>query len=111
MTELEKTECYLSILKNINTILELSNNLPQALVVNKLVVLLQQNNNDTFIDSINSVDFWGGSGSIWEVFIEDINLSEKFRKEIINLIDVMESNDILKRNIKPIRKLFRNSSY
>ena len=51
---------------------------------------------------------WGGSGAVWEIYIEDEIYYRKFQIEIINLINLMEDINILGKGIKLIRKLFQN---
>jgi hypothetical protein len=59
-----------------------------------------------FIDNINSVNMWGGSGAVWEVYFENQDIQRKFNFEILELINLMEKTKILGSGIKPLKKLF-----
>ena len=52
---------------------------------------------------------WGGSGAVWEVYIENKVEAKVFEKEIINLINLMEKSKILGRGKKPNKKIFINN--
>jgi len=102
-------ERYLSILNKIFHLLKVSNLPQQADVINRIINLIDNENINEFVDLINGVEFWGGAGAVWEVYIEDKKNAEKFEAEIINLIDLMQETNILGRGIKPIRKIFLNN--
>jgi hypothetical protein len=78
----------------------------QAEFIQKLIDFIKQDNLEMFIKLINGVDMWGGSGAVWEVYIENVDEEKKFEQEIINIIDLMEKTKILGKGIIPIRKLF-----
>ena len=104
----EERKSYLSILNNLHQILIASNLFGQALVIQSLIDLLLEENISQFILLINSINMWGGSGAVWEVYIENKVEAKVFEKEIINLINLMEKSKILGRGIKPIKKIFIN---
>ncbi|NOU62379.1 hypothetical protein [Marinifilum caeruleilacunae] len=108
---LTKKTCvtFLEILTNLLQILKKSNIHEQAKFIEVLIVLLNQRKDEQFIDLINSVNMWGGSGAVWEVHIEDSADNRSFEKEIVNLIDFMEKINILGPGVKPIRKLFKQN--
>lgn len=97
---------YLVILNKIYQIL-LNSNPSQSQVIKKLIDLINQKNNIEFNRLINSVDMWGGSGAVWEVFIENENDASDFEAQMILLINLMEKTNFLGAGIKPIRKLFK----
>ena len=82
-------------------------NLPsQAEVVRKLEILSRDKKNMEFVEQLNSIDMWGGSGAVWEVHIKDDRNAREFETEMIKLINLMERANVLGRGVKPIRKLF-----
>ncbi len=99
---------YCPVLDRISKYLKASNNNGQAEYVDKLVELIRKGNITMFIESINTIDMWGGSGAVWEVGIQDRNIAWKFEREIIRLIDLMEKTEILgrKRAILGVRNFF-----
>lgn len=78
----------------------------QAHVVYTLIQLLDASQLKEFATLANAVDMWGGSGSVWEVNINDSNSSKEFELLIINLVDLMEECGIMDRSAKQIRKIF-----
>jgi hypothetical protein len=99
---------YLNILNNLFQILLVSN-IQQSLVIKKLITLLNEKNYNEFNKLINSLEMWAGSGSVWEVYIENENDSSNFEKQMILLINLMEKTNYLGRGIKSIRKIFETN--
>jgi hypothetical protein len=97
---------YLDTLKNIETILRKGELFGQANVVENLMQNLETEDYQIFIDDINSVNMWGGSGAVWEVYFENKNLQRKFNFEMLELINLMEKTMVLGSGIKPLKKLF-----
>ena len=107
LTNSERSEL-LIILNKILEILKLSNVEFQTYTLENLIQLLYQKDDQQFIKGINGIEMWGGSGAVWEIYIEDEIYYRKFQIEIINLINLMEDINILGKGVKPIRKLFQN---
>lgn len=97
---------YLDTLKNIETILRKGELFGQANVVENLTQNLETEDYQIFIDDINSVNMWGGSGAVWEVYFKNKNLQRKFNFEMLELINLMEKTMVLGSGIKPLKKLF-----
>ena len=97
---------YLDTLKNIEVILKKGKLFGQANVVENLIQNLITEDYQIFIDNINSVNMWGGSGAVWEVYFENQGLQQKFNFEMLKLINLMEKTKILGSGIKPLKKLF-----
>jgi hypothetical protein len=97
---------YLDTLKNIEVILRNGKLHSQANVLENLSQNLKTEDYRIFLDEINSVNMWGGSGAVWEVYFEDKNLQRKFSFEMLELINLMEKTTVLGRGIKPLKKLF-----
>lgn len=101
---------YLSIFEKLIQYLNISGNDAQAGVVKKLTELMERDNKEQFIKLLNSASMWGGSGAVWEVYINDKVIEKEFQKEIVHLIDLMERTRILGKGIKPIRKAFTSTA-
>lgn len=99
-----------AVLASLNHLLSKGGHAAQADVIKKLMELLNGKNYGVFIKSINSVDMWGGSGAVWEVYFENEDNMRAFEKDVVTLIDLMEKVEIIGRGIKPIRKLFNQNS-
>jgi hypothetical protein len=97
---------FISTLTKLSQILEKADCKGQAEIASTIVDLLQNENFNEFLRLINGVDMWGGSGAVWEVYIEDPKDARDFETAIVRLIDIMEASGILGRGIKPIRKAF-----
>ena len=102
------TSKYLDTLKKIEAILRKGELFGQENVVKNLMQNLITEDYQIFIDNINSVNMWGGSGAVWEVCFENQDLQRKFNFEILELINLMEKTKILGSGIKPLKKLFEN---
>jgi len=101
-------EDYIAILSKIVLYLQHWAYYGQAEVVEKLIELLTQENLEQFSKLLNSIDMWGGSGAVWEVYIDDPEGAKLFQKEMIRLIDLMEKTKALGRGIKQIREFFES---
>jgi hypothetical protein len=99
---------YLDTLKNIEAILRKGKLFGQENVVKNLMQNLITEDYQIFIDNINSVNMWGCSGAVWEVYFENQDLQRKFNFEMLELINLMEKTKILGSGIKPLKKLFEN---
>lgn len=97
---------YLETLNSIENILREGKIYPQASYVEKTIVSLKKENYEKFIKKLKSVNFWGGSGSVWEVYFEDNQLQKRFNLEMVKLIDLMEKAKIQNNAIKPLKKIF-----
>jgi hypothetical protein len=102
---LEVYDDYMSVLKNINQNLLMSDNVAQSKFIESLIDLLRNKNIVDFVKLINGIDMWGGAGAVWEVYIENEEEQKKFEKEILSLIRLMKLTDIMGSGIKPIEKI------
>lgn len=98
---------YLNTLKNIEIILRNEGLFSQANVIDNLTQNLIAEDYQIFINDINSVDMWGGSGAVWEVHFENKTLQRKFNIEMIELINLMKITKVLGSGIEPLKKLFK----
>ncbi|NCD00329.1 MAG: hypothetical protein EOL95_11615 [Bacteroidia bacterium] len=106
---IEERPNFVLTLTTLMELLKSSGNNAQSDLIYKLIDLLNQNNLSDFVKQINGVDMWGGSGAVWEVYIEDKKVATEFEKEIITLIRLMEKTEIIGKGIKPIKKFFEKN--
>jgi len=106
---IEERPNFVLTLTTLMELLKSSGNNAQSDFIYKLIDLLNQNNLSDFVKQINGVDMWGGSGAVWEVYIEDKKVATEFEKEIITLIRLMEKTEIIGKGIKPIKKFFEKN--
>ena len=103
---ISEKEFYLDILHEIRQNLNDAGLLVHANIVGNLILLLEQNKIPQFIKLLNGVDMWGGSGAVWEVYIENKVLASKFERSIIKLVDLMNNTNMSSCPVNSIRKLF-----
>lgn len=96
---------YKNILNYIGIILFYFELFGQYEIISYLLDLLDKNNDEAFIKELNSVNMWGGAGAVWEVGIPQKEVRIIFDRKLIELIDLMESTDVLGRGIKSLKKL------
>jgi len=105
----DERESCLIILKKIKENLIVSNMDAQVNVINNLLTLINHKNDKCFIKKINGIEMWGGSGAVWEIYIEDKDITKDFEANMIKLINELERIGILGKGIKPIRKIFKGN--
>ncbi len=92
------------ILEQIKSILDASKHKDQREEIDYLLNLLKIDD-AKFIKELNGVAMWGGAGAVWEVFIDDAILFQKFVGEIIKLVEYMKCMKIInKKNVLECRK-------
>lgn len=101
-----KRQDYISTLTSIRESLREGDCIAQSNFVEKLLRLLVVEDTEQFLKEIDTVDMWGGSGAVWEVYIANKELATQFEKSMIDLINLMEETKIADRRMKSIRKLF-----
>lgn len=81
--------------------------LAQEKVMRDILEMFRSKNYGLLIKKMNSVDLWGGSGAVWEVYMANNHDMQRFELNIIALINLMEKTKILRvAGIKRIRSLF-----
>jgi len=105
-----KQKQFISILMELSQILTNSGNNAQSEFIAELVDIISANNYTLFVQEINSVAMWGGAGAVWEVYIQDIDESDKFNKAMLRIILLMEEVNILGKGIKPLKKFFKSNN-
>ena len=101
---------YIETLNNIENVLREGKIYPQANYVEKTIGSLKSEDYEEFEKELKSVNFWGGSGAVWEVYFEDKQLQRKFNSEMIKLIILMEKAKISNSSIRPLKKLFEKET-
>ncbi|MFD0751400.1 hypothetical protein ACFQZS_14715 [Mucilaginibacter calamicampi] len=104
-----KKEEFIAILSTISNVLIDNNHSAQARVVDNLSSLIGRDEFDSFIKAINSVDMWGGSGAVWEVYIENLDMAREFEIKMLELICLMEETEIIGPGIKSLKQLFQRN--
>ncbi len=108
----ENKRSFRILLQNISLLLNNAKHDAQAKVVLKISEQLEQEDNVAFVKMMNGVDMWGGSGAVWEVWIDNEELRRQFNHELIALIDLMRKSDIMiSYGIEPIRDFFKKEVY
>jgi hypothetical protein len=79
-----------NILPKIEATLSNGNHFGQARVIATLRRFLDENKIEAFISELQSVNMWGGSGAVWEVYFENKGLEIEFYKEMLKLMDLMK---------------------
>lgn len=101
---------YVFILKKLFVLLEKTENYDQANVIQKLIDTIGIDDFHEFFNLVNGVDIWGGSGAVWEVYIENKMDAREFESQMIKLILLMESTKIVcRKGIKPIKRIFEKN--
>ncbi|ESU18449.1 hypothetical protein FCR2A7T_29750 [Flavobacterium cauense R2A-7] len=106
LIENARTE-YLIVLNNIESNLTAGELYGQANVIKSIAENLLNNDYLKFIEEINSINMWGGSGAVWEVYFHNEDSQRRFHFDMLELIKLMEKTKILGNGIKPLRKLFK----
>jgi hypothetical protein len=97
---------FMAVLVKLQRILDGEDLITQSQVLNSLIQLLKEKDDQQFKKLLNSIDMFGGSGAVWEVYIEDNGIAREFELEMIELINLMEQTNLLGRGVKPVRKIF-----
>ncbi|WP_131450780.1 hypothetical protein [Flavobacterium subsaxonicum] len=71
--------------------------------------LLLSEDIDAFIKSINGINYWGGSGAIWDVVLMDVSVNYTFKMQIVRLITLMQKTKIDNGKVKSIKKFLLSS--
>ena len=100
---------YLKVLGSLENTLRIGNHFGQADVVENVISNLEKNEFDTFLKEIKSINFWGGSGAVWEVYFEDENLEKRFNTTMIDLITLIQKTNISNGRINRLKKMFQTN--
>ncbi len=96
------------ILIKIEYILSNNGHFGQANFITILQDNLENKEFDEFYKNYNSVDMWGGSGAVWEVYFEDEIKDKEFSQHLGQLNCLMEKignkNERAKSTIKYLNK-------
>ncbi len=100
-----KSDLEIQINKIIQILREFSHT-GQADYMDRLLGSLLNNDKFSFVDMSKTVDIWGGSGAVWEVWIQDRNKEKEFQKAMINFARLLNDNEISNHAISSIKSLF-----
>jgi len=93
-------------LKDIIKILREFSHSGQADYMDRLFETLTIDDNSKFKLMSQTVDIWGGSGAVWEVWIPDNNKEKEFQKLMISFAKLLLKNGIKNHGITSIKSLF-----
>lgn len=79
----------------------------QADAMRKPLQYLHLDDTKNFIKQLNTIDIWGGSGAVWEVWFESKEVEREFMKCIVDLVDELNSNGIKIPRERGIAKFFK----
>ena len=96
---------------NLNTIIQLLREYShsgQAEYMNRILETLHNDDKPGFVELSKTVDIWGGSGAVWEVWIQDRNKEKEFQIAMIKFAGLLIANGINSYGIRSIKTLFEN---
>lgn len=94
------------ILKTIIKVLSSYSYLYQAAYMESVLKALLENEKSEFEALAKKVDIWGGSGAVWEVYIQDREKEKEFQTAMIKFIELLNKNGIRNYGMSSIRALF-----
>ena len=78
----------------------------QANAVKKPLQYLYQDDTTNFIESLKTVDIWGGSGAAWEVYFENRQQEREFQNCFIRLAQLLKDTGIKFKTADTIANVF-----
>lgn len=67
----------------------------------------EQHDIETFKKKVISRELFGGSGALWEIWIEDNQLRQTFNKQFCEYVDLLKKMGIRNGRINHLRKSFK----
>ncbi len=78
----------------------------QANAVKKPLQYLYQDDTTKFLESLKTVDIWGGSGAAWEVYFEKRQQEREFQSCFIRLAQILKDTGIKFKTADIIANIF-----
>lgn len=97
------------VLIDLKEILSKHNLASQEIIIDNSLLSLEEENYNTFIELLNSNEYWGTAGAIWEIYIEDSKDKAFFNNSIIKLIDLMNKLELNTRNHNFVKKALKKN--
>lgn len=98
------------VLIDLKEILSKHNLASQEIIIDNSLLSLEEENYNTFIELLNSNEYWGTAGAIWEIYIEDSKDKAFFNNSIIKLIDLMNKLELNTRNHNFVKKALKKNT-
>lgn len=98
------------VLIDLKEILSKHNLASQEIIIDNSLLSLEEENYNTFIELLNSNEYWGAAGAIWEIYIEDSKDKAFFNNSIIKLIDLMNKLELNTRNHNFVKKALKKNT-
>ena len=105
---------------NVEALSELSNKLGDTLIkagfgsyvdyLSQIRLAAGKHDEETFKKLIVSRELFGGSGALWEIWIEDKQYKAQFNKQFCDFIDLLKQMGIRNKRINQVRSFFENGS-
>lgn len=109
ITNISNKDLFIATLTRIVEILRDSGFTAQADAVRKPLECLVIDDVDHFVQSLMTVDIWGGSGAAWEVApFPDRKTEIEFEECFIKLVELMTENGIKSSKARSISRFFKS---
>jgi hypothetical protein len=86
----------------------------QLIFLNELIDLIDNENYDVFYKKANSIELWGGAGSLWESeFGMTIEQRKQFDNLLLNFLEELNARDKIGGNAREVQKIlirFKNKN-
>lgn len=102
--------------ENVKTLTKLSDQLGDILVksgygygvdyLSQIRIAADIHDNETFKKLVISRELFGGSGAIWEIWIDDKELRRQFNKKFCQYVDLLKKMGIRNGRVKQVRNYF-----
>lgn len=102
---INKSDLEICIKEIILILREFSHN-GQADFMDSLLESLEDNDKTKFTNMSKTVDIWGGSGAVWEVWIDIKRREKDFQNYMIKFARLLNDNGISNHGINSIKTLF-----
>jgi hypothetical protein len=102
---INKSDLEIHVKEIINILREFSHH-GQADYMDRLLESLEDNGKIKFADISKTIDIWGGSGAVWQVWIDNRKKEIDFQNAIIKFARLLNENGISNHGISSIKTLF-----
>lgn len=103
--------------ENIESLNKLSNQLGDTLIksgygfgvdyLSQIRLAADRHDNEEFRKLVISRELFGGSGAIWEIWIEDKQLQSQFNKQFCDYVDLLKTMGIRNGRVNQVRSYFK----
>ena len=103
--------------ENVEALTKLSDQLSDTLIksgygfgadyLSQIRLAADRHDNEEFKKLVTSRELFGGSGAIWEIWIEDKQLQDKFNKQFCDYADLLKAMGIKNGRVNQVRSYFK----